>query len=99
MYGVIKRGPKDKRIDYTPMQIFGEKAKDLKPRGIGVLDPKLHKKHYNAVADAVLLHKLGDRYNRKSVSIIRRRCRIFWKGSQRFIRSYSNRIFIQTSKI
>ena len=60
LYGVIKRGPKDKRIDYTPMQIFGEKAKDLKPRGIGVLDPKLHKKHYNAVADAVLLHKLGD---------------------------------------
>ena len=60
LYGVIKRGPKDKRIDYTPMQIFGEKAKDLKPRGIGVLDPKLHKKHYDAVADAVLLHKLGD---------------------------------------
>ena len=60
LYGVVKRGPKDKRIDYTPMQIFGEKAKDLKPRGIGVLDPKLHKKHYDAVADAVLLHKLGD---------------------------------------
>jgi len=60
LYGVIKRGPKGKRIDYTPMQIFGEKAKDLKPRGIGVLDPKLHKKHYDVVADAVLLHKLGD---------------------------------------
>ena len=60
LYGVIKRGPKNKRTDYTPIQIFGEKAKDLKPRGIGVLDPKLHKKHYDAVADAVLLHKLGD---------------------------------------
>jgi len=60
LYGVIKRGPKDKRIDYEPIQIFGEKAKNLKPRGIGVLDPELHKKHYDAVADAVLLHKLGD---------------------------------------
>ena len=60
LYGVIKRGPKNKRVDYTPIEIFGKKAKNLKPLGIGVLDPELHKKHYNAVADAVLLHKLGD---------------------------------------
>ena len=60
LYGVIKRGPKDSRKNYTPFEIFGKNAKNLKPRGVGVLDPKLHKKHYNAVADAVLLHKLGD---------------------------------------
>ena len=60
LYGTLKRGPKESRQNVSPKKIYGKKELGLKPFGRGVVDFKLHKKHYDKIADRVLMHKLGD---------------------------------------
>ena len=60
LYGVVLRGAKSNRVEYKPSKFYGKKEKNLKPYGVGVIDPKQHKKYYEKIADVILLHKLGD---------------------------------------
>ena len=60
LYGVLKRGPKDMRRNVDAKKVYGEKAKGLKPYGKGTIDPEMHKKYYDKIADVILLHKLRD---------------------------------------
>ena len=65
LYGTLKRGPKELRRNVDARKVYGKKAKGLKPYGKGTIDPKLHKKYYDKIADVILLHKLGDHDNIK----------------------------------
>ena len=63
MYGTVFRGPEELRKKVDARKIYGKKAKGLKPYGRGTIDPKLHEKYYDKIADVILLHKLGDHDN------------------------------------
>jgi len=65
LYGTVFRGPEDLRKKVNARKIYGKKAKGLKPYGRGTIDPKLHEKYYDKIADVILLHKLGDHDNIK----------------------------------
>jgi hypothetical protein len=65
LYGTIFRGPEELRKKVDARKVYGKKAKGLKPYGKGTIDPELHKKHYDKIADVILLHKLGDHDNIK----------------------------------
>ncbi len=65
LYGTLKRGPKELRKDVNARKLYGKKAEGLKPYGKGIIDPKLHQKYYDKIADVILLHKLGDHKNIK----------------------------------
>jgi len=60
LYRTLKRGPKEKRVNVTASNFYKGKEKGLKPYGKGVINPNLHKKYYDKIADRVLMHKLGD---------------------------------------
>ena len=60
LYSTLKRGPKEKRVNVTASNFYKGKEKGLKPYGKGVINPNLHKKYYDKIADRVLMHKLGD---------------------------------------
>jgi hypothetical protein len=60
LYGVLKRGPKEMRRDVDAKKVYGKKAQGLKPYGKGTIDPEMHKKYYDKIADVILLHKLKD---------------------------------------
>lgn len=60
LYGVLKRGPKETRRDVDAKKVYGKKAEGLKPYGKGTIDPEMHKKYYDKIADVILLHKLKD---------------------------------------
>ena len=59
-FGVIIRGSKPNSVSTKSSKFYGKKLKGFKPLGSGVIDPKLHKKYYGKIADAILMHKLGD---------------------------------------
>tara|TARA_R100000329_G_scaffold19676_2_gene19395 strand:+ start:1856 stop:4231 length:2376 start_codon:yes stop_codon:yes gene_type:complete len=63
LYGTVFRGPEELRKKVDARKIYGKKAKGLKPYGRGTIDPKLHEKYYDKIADVILLHKLGDHDN------------------------------------
>ena len=63
LYGTLKRGPKELRRNVDAKKLYGKKAKGLKPYGRGTIDPKLHEKYYDKIADVILLHKLDDHDN------------------------------------
>ena len=63
LYGTLKRGPKELRRNVNAKKVYGKKAEGLKPYGRGTIDPKLHEKYYDKIADVILLHKLGDHDN------------------------------------
>ena len=60
LYGVLKRGSKEMRQDVDAKKVYGKKAQGLKPYGKGTIDPEMHKKYYDKIADVILLHKLKD---------------------------------------
>ena len=60
LYKTLKRGPKEKRVNVTASNFYKGKERGLKPYGKGVINPNLHKKYYDKIADRVLMHKLGD---------------------------------------
>ena len=60
LYGVLKRGSKKMRQDVDARKVYGKKAQGLKPYGKGIIDPEMHKKYYDRIADVILLHKLRD---------------------------------------
>jgi len=60
LYGVLKRGPAEMRQDVDVRKVYGKKSEELKPYGKGTIDPKMHKKYYDKIADVILLHKLKD---------------------------------------
>lgn len=60
LYGVLKRGPKEMRRDVDAKKVYGKKAEGLKPYGKGTINPEMHKKYYDKIADVILLHKLRD---------------------------------------
>ena len=60
LYGVLKRGPKEMRRDVDAKKVYGKKAEGLKPYGKGTINPEMHKKYYDKIADVILLHKLKD---------------------------------------
>ena len=60
LYSTLKRGPKEKRVNVTASNFYKGKERGLKPYGKGVINPNLHKKYYDKIADRVLMHKLGD---------------------------------------
>ena len=60
LYKILKRGPKEKRINVTASNFYKGKEKGLKPYGKGVINSEFHKKYYDKIADRVLMHKLGD---------------------------------------
>ena len=63
LYGTVFRGPEELRKKVNARKIYGKKAKGLKPYGRGTIDPKLHEKYYDKIADVILLHKLDDHDN------------------------------------
>jgi len=65
LYGTVFRGPEKLRKKVDARKVYGKKAKALKPYGKGTIDPELHKKYYDKIADRILLHKLKDHKNIK----------------------------------
>ena len=63
LYGTVFRGPEELRKKVDARKVYGKKAKGLKPYGKGTIDPKLHEKYYDRIADIILLHKLRDHDN------------------------------------
>ena len=63
LYGTVFRGPEELRKKVDARKVYGKKAKGLKPYGKGTIDPKLHEKYYDKIADVILLHKLRDHDN------------------------------------
>jgi len=59
-FGTIIRGNKPNSVKTKSSKFYGKDLKNFKPLGSGIIDPKLHKKHYNKIADVILMHKLDD---------------------------------------
>ena len=60
LYGTLKRGPKNRRVNLSATKFYGEKEAGLLPYGKGVVSPELHKKYYEGISDKILRHKLKD---------------------------------------
>ena len=60
LYGTLKRGPKDRRVNLSATKFYGKKEAGLLPYGKGVVSPELHKKYYEGISDKILRHKLKD---------------------------------------
>jgi len=63
LYGTVFRGPEELRKKVDARKIYGKKARGLKAYGKGTINPELHKKYYDKIADVILLHKLSDHNN------------------------------------
>jgi len=59
-FGTIVRGSKPNSVKTKSSKFYGKNLIKFEPLGSGIIDPKLHKKYYNKIADVILMHKLND---------------------------------------